>query len=135
MRRAPLVPTGGSIMSTIRSKWLCGGAVLASLALFSARPSAKEPSEQTIKVTAKKFEFSPEKIVLKKGVPVTLELTSLDRKHGFAVPELGIRVEIKPNETARVHIVPDKAGTFMFHCDVFCGDGHEGMSGQIVVEP
>ncbi|HZS40394.1 MAG TPA: cupredoxin domain-containing protein [Polyangia bacterium] len=111
------------------------GALLATLALCCARPSAKEPGEQVIKVTAKKFEFSPEKIVLKKGVPVTLELTTLDRKHGFAVPELGIRAEIKPNETTRVRIVPDKVGTFAFHCDVFCGDGHEGMSGQIVVEP
>jgi cytochrome c oxidase subunit 2 len=34
-----------------------------------------------------------------------------------------------------VRIVPDKAGTFAFHCDVFCGDGHEGMTGEIVVEP
>jgi heme/copper-type cytochrome/quinol oxidase subunit 2 len=28
---------------------------------------------------------------------------------------------------------PDKAGTFTFLCDVFCGDGHEGMSGRLVV--
>ena len=118
-------------MLMIRSKCV----LIATLMLSSALPSAKEPSEKTIKVTAKKFDFSPDKIVLKKGVPVTLELTSLDRKHGFAVPELGIRADIKPNETARVHIVPDKAGVFVFHCDVFCGDGHEGMSGQIVVEP
>jgi cytochrome c oxidase subunit 2 len=123
-------------MSMTRSKWLSlGGALLATLTLSGARAAAKETSEHTIKVTAKKFEFSPDKIVLKKGVPVTLELTSLDRKHGFAVPELGIRTDVKPNETARVRIVPDKIGTFVFHCDVFCGDGHEGMSGQIVVEP
>ena len=123
-------------MSMTRSKWLpCGGALLATLALCCAHPSAKEPGEQTIKVTARKFEFSPETIVLEKGVPVTLELTSLDRKHGFTVPEMGIRADIKPNETVRVHIVPPKAGTFTFHCDVFCGDGHEGMSGQIIVEP
>ena len=123
-------------MFTTRAKWLpFGGGLIAALALCCASVSAKEPSEQTIKVTAKKFEFSPDKIVLKKGVPVTLELTSLDRKHGFAVPELGIRTEVKPNEIARVRLVPDKVGTFSFHCDVFCGDGHEGMSGQIVVEP
>ena len=28
---------------------------------------------------------------------------------------------------------PDKAGTFIFLCDVFCGDGHEGMNGTLVV--
>jgi cytochrome c oxidase subunit 2 len=123
-------------MLTTRTTMLAHcGALLAILTLSCRQPSAKEPSEQTIKVTAKKFEFSPETIKLKKGVAVTLELTSIDRKHGFAVPELGIRADIKPNETTRVRIVPDRLGTFTFHCDVFCGDGHEGMSGQIVVAP
>jgi cytochrome c oxidase subunit 2 len=107
----------------------------AVLCVGCARSSAKEPAEQTIKVTAKKFEFTPDKIVLHKGVPVTLELTSLDRKHGFSAPELGVAVDVKPNEATRVRIVPDKTGTFGFHCHVFCGDGHESMSGQIVVVP
>ena len=112
-----------------------GAAFVAVSTMLSIRPSAKEPAEQIIKVTAKKFEFSPDKIVLHKGVPVTIELVSLDRKHGFAVPELGIRIDVKANETARLRVVPDKVGNFTFRCDVFCGDGHEDMSGKIVVEP
>jgi heme/copper-type cytochrome/quinol oxidase subunit 2 len=27
-----------------------------------------------------------------------------------------------------------KAGTYEFHCDLFCGEGHEGMTGTIIVE-
>jgi cytochrome c oxidase subunit 2 len=103
------------------------------LALALAGPvSATEP---TIQIAAKKWEFSPETIRLHKGVPVVLVVTSLDRKHGFNVPGLGIRADIKPGEPLRVRVVPDKLGTFPFHCDVFCGDGHEGMTGQIIVEP
>jgi cytochrome c oxidase subunit II len=34
-----------------------------------------------------------------------------------------------------VRIVPDKAGTLPFHCDIFCGSGHEEMTGEIVVKP
>jgi len=34
---------------------------------------------------------------------------------------------------ARVRFTPDRAGTFPFLCDIFCGEGHEGMSGKIVV--
>lgn len=113
-----------------------GGGLALLLGVSSCtRLSATEPAEQTIEVRAKKFEFSPAEIVLHKGVPVTLELRSLDRKHGFAVPELGIRVDVKPNAPTRVHLVPTRTGTFAFHCDVFCGDGHEGMSGRIVVTP
>ena len=29
--------------------------------------------------------------------------------------------------------MPDKTGKFTFSCDVFCGDGHEEMTGTIVV--
>jgi cytochrome c oxidase subunit 2 len=48
--------------------------------------------------------------------------------------ELGIRADIEPGKVARVSLVPQKAGKFNFHCDAFCGDGHEDMTGKIIVE-
>jgi cytochrome c oxidase subunit 2 len=91
--------------------------------------------EQVIKITAKKFEYSPNEIRIKKGAPVVLEFTSLDRVHGFTVPGLGgIRATIEPGKVTRVRLVAPKAGTYNFHCDLFCGDGHEGMTGKIIVE-
>jgi cytochrome c oxidase subunit 2 len=51
------------------------------------------------------------------------------------VPELHIDTKIPPGKPTRVRVVPDKPGTFAFHCSVFCGSGHEDMSGQIVVSP
>jgi cytochrome c oxidase subunit II len=92
-------------------------------------------SEQVIKISAKKFEYSPNVITIKAGVPVILEFTSLDRVHGFTIPELGgVRATIEPEKVSRVRIVAPKAGTYEFHCDLFCGDGHEGMTGKIIVE-
>ncbi len=93
-----------------------------------------DPAGQAIKITAKKFEFSPGEIKLKKGVPVTLEFTSLDVAHGFNCPDLKVRTDITPGKVTRVRIVPETAGTFNFFCDVFCGEGHENMTGKIVVE-
>ena len=75
--------------------------------------------------------FPPEDWEL--GVPAVIELTSLDRAHGFAVAELGLRIDVEPGKSTRVRVVPDKVGTFLFHCDVFCGSGHEEMAGRIVV--
>jgi cytochrome c oxidase subunit II len=89
--------------------------------------------EQVIHITAKKFAYSPAQIVLKKGEPVVLELTSQDREHGFRQEELGIRVDVKPGETDRVRLVPQQTGSFTFACDVFCGSGHEEMAGEIAV--
>jgi cytochrome c oxidase subunit 2 len=107
-----------------------------SLFVDSAR-AVDQPgqTERVIKITAKKFEYSPNEIRIKKGVPVVLEFTSLDRVHGFTVPDLGgIRATIEPGKVTQVHIMAPKAGTYEFHCDLFCGDGHEGMTGKIIVE-
>jgi cytochrome c oxidase subunit II len=90
-------------------------------------------AEQVVRMTAKKFEYTPSQITLKKVVPVVLEITALDRDHGFKVPELGVRADLKSGQVTRVRIVPDRTGTFEFRCDVFCGSGHEDMSGEIVV--
>ncbi|MGA3173458.1 MAG: cupredoxin domain-containing protein [Syntrophorhabdales bacterium] len=90
-------------------------------------------NEQVIKITAKRFEYSPKEITVKKGVPVVLEFTSLDRLHGFDCPALKIRTDIRPGQVSTVRFVPDKVGTYLFHCDNFCGTGHEGMRGTIKV--
>jgi cytochrome c oxidase subunit 2 len=93
------------------------------------------PQEQVVKITAKKFEYSPNEIRIKTGVPTVFEFTSLDRIHGFTVPDLGgIRATIEPGKVTRVTILAPKAGTYEFHCDLFCGEGHEGMTGKIIVE-
>jgi len=100
---------------------------------LAGEPPRPGPPEALIKVTAKRFEYSPSTIQVKLNVPVVLELTSLDRVHGFEVPDLALRAEIKPGEVTKIRFVPDKIGTFAFHCNIFCGSGHEDMSGQIVV--
>ena len=92
-----------------------------------------QTDEHIIQIVAKRFNYTPNMITLKKGRPVVLELTTLDVMMGFNVPDLGIRTDIIPGKVARVHLVPDKAGTFPFVCDVFCGSGHEDMSGSIIV--
>jgi cytochrome c oxidase subunit 2 len=98
-----------------------------------AAPLAAVAAARVIKVTAKKFEFKPAVITVKKGELVELELTASDRRHGFDVPGLNIHVEIKPGTSTRVQFKPDKVGHFPFHCSVFCGDGHEEMTGEIIV--
>jgi hypothetical protein len=106
---------------------------LAELPVTSPPAVATAASERTIRVTARQFAFEPRTIPLRRGVPVTLELVSLDRVHGFDAPGLGLRATIEPGKPTILRVVPDRAGTFPFHCNVFCGEGHEDMSGEIVV--
>ena len=94
----------------------------------------KQPPVQTVEILAQRFNFTPDEIKVKKGVPVDLELTTLDRVHGFDVPGLELTAQIVPGETTHVRFTPDKAGRFLFHCDIFCGEGHEDMDAAIIVE-
>ena len=111
---------------------VAGAAGAALLALASAHGGAPAV-EPVVKITAKRFTYSPAEITLKKGVPVTLELTALDRLHGFDIPELGLRADVFPDQVVRVRLQPTAVGRFNFHCDVFCGVDHEDMEGTIVV--
>jgi len=117
---------------------------LATLAVFSAlivfcgltalSSGDDQTTERIVKITAHKFEYEPSEIHLKLGEPVVLELTSKDVTHGFNIPDFGLRADLEPGETARVRLVPEKASTFEFHCDNFCGIDHESMSATIIVQ-
>src|SRR5262249_1856711 len=81
--------------------------VLLGLALLAGPARAEDTAApRVIKIVAKKFDFTPSEIHIKKGEHVVLELTSSDRKHGFKVPELGIRVDVQPGTTTRVDVTP-----------------------------
>lgn len=91
-------------------------------------------SPQVVKITASRFHFTPDRITLVKGQPVTLQLTSTDRTHGFMVKPLGIDTDIDPGKTTAITIRPDKAGSYTTICDHYCGLGHTSMKMTIVVQ-
>ena len=92
-----------------------------------------KPKERVIKISAKRFDYTPGHLTLKKGEAVILELTSKDVLMGFNLPDFNLRADIVPGKVTRVRFVPDKAGTFTFLCDIFCGTKHEEMNGKITV--
>jgi cytochrome c oxidase subunit 2 len=110
---------------------LLGGAVLSSLLIYTRANAV--PVERVIHITAKNFQFSPDSITLKKGEPVVFEISSGDRKHGFSLRAFGVRTDVLPGKVSRIRLTPDKTGKFTFSCDVFCGDGHEEMTGTVIV--
>lgn len=93
-----------------------------------------EQNVYEINMTAKKFEFDPHTIIVNKGDKVILNIVSDDVTHGFSLPVFDIKVDLPVNESVRVEFVADKVGEFEFKCSVFCGSGHGGMKGKIIVE-
>ena len=81
-----------------------------------------------IAITAKRFDFTPSEITLKKGKPVVLVLKSADVPHGIRFRELAVEVKVRKGQTSEVAFTPNKVGTFVGHCSVFCGSGHGSMA-------
>ena len=119
-------------MQRDRRRALATGLALVAGAAMGAGVLA-QGHERVVKVVARKWVFMPSTIELKKGEPVTLEFTSPEVVMGFNAPDFKVRADIIPGQVAKVRFTPDKAGTFTFLCDIFCGDGHEQMSGTLLV--
>lgn len=110
------------------------GFVLCALALLGGVPRACAEEPRIVTITAKRFQFTPSEVTLKRGDTVKLELRSEDVVHGFFMKKLGIDTEIQPGKTTEVVLTPRTAGRFTTICDHFCGSGHGNMKMTIVVE-
>ena len=131
-------------------------AVCVSMAVFWAA-FAQAPTEQTatpqvIEISAKKYEFTPGEIHVKKGAHVELRVHSEDATHGVKLdlwPEgatdkstPGLLFD-QPDENGKVKkgadqvvaFVAQEPGTYDFKCAKFCGFGHDKMKGKLIVDP
>ena len=120
-------------MNPKRRRLLAAGAAAALAGVSVATYVLGQAPEQVIRISARKFVFLPGEITLKQGVPVVLEFVAADVVMGFSAPDFKVRADIIPGQVARVRLVPQQVGSFDFLCDIFCGEGHEGMSGKIHV--
>lgn len=115
-------------------------AILASCALgacFGADRYSGELSgdRRVIEVSARRYEYTPSVINVKKGETVTIKLTSEDVTHGFHLDGYGEETEIPPGDVKVVGFKADKTGRFTFRCTVTCGHFHPYMVGQLNVLP
>lgn len=103
-----------------------GGMACARLAMGVAAP-------RRILVKAAKFQFTPGEIRLRKGEAVVFVLAAEDFPHGFSLPDFKTRMDFLPGKTVELNFTADKPGRFHFLCDNFCGEGHDMMSGWLIV--
>ncbi|KGS94767.1 cytochrome C oxidase subunit II, periplasmic domain protein [Burkholderia pseudomallei MSHR7498] len=117
-----------------RRRWLfaASGAALAALAgVDASRVRAAAP--RVIKVHARRFVFTPDRIALAPHESVVFELTAQDTVMGFSIPQYGVRADVPPGAVVRLAAQAGGPGTVQFLCDIFCGSGHETMNGMLVV--
>lgn len=107
--------------------------ILVALVAAAQLISAQEPA-RVVEISAKRFEFNPKQVTLKRGEKVTIRLVSTDRAHGLLIKPLGVDLDADDGKPGEITITPDAAGTFPAICDHYCGSGHGNMKMTIVVE-
>ena len=120
-----LYPKGLSMEAKAAMKLICTGILFSTL--LPVLTAIAQAAPRRIEVTAKRFEFSPSEITLKRGEPVVLIIKSADVPHGVRFRELGVEVRTGRGEASEAAFTPAKAGTFVGQCSVFCGAGHGKM--------
>jgi cytochrome c oxidase subunit 2 len=106
--------------------------VAAAVSLIPATSSA-HPS---IDVAVANWKFTPDKITIPVGEPTTLRMTTTSGVHGIKSDDLGIPMTTIPNgKVIEVTFTPKKAGTYVLHCQIFCGPGHPNMTLTVIVTP
>ena len=112
--------------------------VAMSGALSPAAPPADDgggdgPREIPIRVYA--WGFSPSVVRVKPGQTVRFVVTTDDIRHGFAINELHMNLQLLPGRKVRSPAVavdlPE--GTYAIRCSTFCGLGHPSMKAKLVV--
>jgi cytochrome c oxidase subunit II len=141
VRRA-MIPVAATVGLSMAAFWV----VLAQHADGQAAPP------RVIEISAKKYEFTPNQIHVRKGEHVELRVHSEDATHGVKLdiyPEGATDKSVpglmfdRPNENGKVKkgvdqvvdFVAEEPGTYDFKCAKFCGFGHDKMKGKLIVDP
>ncbi len=119
-------------LSTLLALAPCATMLAAEGDAARANP-ASQPSH-VVEITARRFQFTPAVVTLRKGEPAILRLRSEDVVHGFYLKELGIDAIIEPGKVTDVVVIPAETGRFTIICHHFCGSGHGGMKLTLEVQ-
>lgn len=80
-------------------------------------------------------DFVSSMLVLPANREVDLRLRAQDVIHGFSVPELRLKQNAVPGQTAHIHFTPTMTGDYAILCSQLCGLGHYRMAATLRILP
>jgi cytochrome c oxidase subunit II len=110
------------------------GSLLAPAALTAQKSEPQAPEPKVIEVVARKFEFEPSRIEVEEGEHVRLVVRSADGAHGVEIKKFKVNKLVPRGDNGvTIDFVASAPGTYPILCSEYCGDGHEDMTGTLVV--
>lgn len=101
--------------------------IVVALLLPVLSTASQSQDARHIQIVAKRFDFTPNQVTLKKGEPVVLVFQSEDVTHSIVVKELNLAADIHKGRPTELRVTPQTPGTFIGKCGHFCGSGHGHM--------
>ncbi len=91
---------------------------------------------EPIPITALQHAFLPTILRMRTGETYMLQFVSFDVIHGFSLQmgETSMNAVLMPEMMTMVELTPTQPGEYLYLCNVYCGLGHQDMSGKIIVE-
>ena len=138
----------------MQTRWLLVGIaclVMATLGRAQGSDPGNGAAVKVVEISAKKYEFIPAEIRVKKGERVQLKVHSVDTTHGAKLilyPEgskdkstPGLKLsdpsqneKVEKNVDQLIDFVAVEAGTYEIRCAKLCGMGHGRMKAKLIVE-
>ena len=98
------------------------------------QPPEPEPAgRRTFTLTARKFQFEPEVIDVRRNDIVRITITSADIDHSFTIDAYRIQKRIPAGGSVTVEFRADEVGRFPFYCSMRIDPGCQDMSGELIV--
>jgi cytochrome c oxidase subunit 2 len=103
------------------------------LAASSAQDQA--PTRREFTVTARDYNFSPNRIEATQDDLIKLTIQSADNAYGFTIDEYRLSKRVPAGGSTVVEFRADRAGTFSYYSNLSNDARHSQMRGQLVVRP
>jgi cytochrome c oxidase subunit 2 len=99
------------------------------------KPGIRKLDNKTyqIYIVARMWEFDTGEIVINQGSTVDFYLTSKDVVHGFNIERKAVNLMAIPGAVNKTTISFNDPGTYRIVCHEYCGIGHQGMMGKVIV--
>ena len=109
--------------------------VVAGVLLARPPDPLQEPSgtRRELAVSGRRYEFTPDRIVVDQNDLVKISFTAEDIPHSFTVDAYRIAKRAGAGQTVTFEFRADQAGTFPFYCNLAIDEGCRKMHGELVV--
>jgi cytochrome c oxidase subunit 2 len=109
--------------------------LLGSSVVVARQDPATASAPREIEIVVKRFAFEPARVEVVEGERIRLLVKSADGPHGVEIKRFKVNKAVpRGGKPVAIDFTASAPGTYEILCSEYCGDGHEAMTGTLVVQ-